>query len=134
MHTPLDRGCHGKKHIAEKRRGTLFDCTVIATLWALTSFIASDGATALEPLSRYADQDGTINVEALTCAQLSNTYQDDADFLAAWFSGWYSDLSRKHLGHITRARVGEYELIMYCRAHPDLRIVDAVTALMNDDQ
>jgi hypothetical protein len=134
MHTPLDRGCHGKRRTNEKRRSILRDRVAIMAVCALTSIMVSTGAPALEPLSRYADQNGVINVEELTCAQLSNTYQDDADFLAAWFSGWYSDLSRKHMGHITRARVGEYELTMYCRAHPDLRIVDAVTALLNDDQ
>ena len=40
------------------------------------------------PLSAYTDANGYINVQALTCAQLAGTFQDDADYLAAWYSGW----------------------------------------------
>lgn len=63
---------------------------------------------AQTPLSAYMDSNGFIDVQALTCAQLANTYQEDADYLAAWYSGWYNGLAKKHYAHITRAKSGEH--------------------------
>jgi hypothetical protein len=40
------------------------------------------------PLSSYADANGFIDVQALTCGQLANTYQGDANALTSWYSGW----------------------------------------------
>ncbi len=51
-------------------------------------------AQAQVPLSTYMDSKGFIDVQALTCAQLANTYQEDADYLAAWYSGWYNGLAQ----------------------------------------
>ena len=42
--------------------------------------IAGQAAAQVE-LKTYADSDGYIDVQALTCAQLANTYQEDADYL-----------------------------------------------------
>jgi hypothetical protein len=39
------------------------------------------------PLSSYADANGFIDVQTLTCAQLANTYQEDANALTSWYSG-----------------------------------------------
>ena len=36
-------------------------------------------AFAQVELKAYADRDGYIDVQALTCAQLANTFQEDAD-------------------------------------------------------
>ena len=37
------------------------------------------GASAKTPLKDYADLEGYIDVQALTCAQLAGTFQEDAD-------------------------------------------------------
>ena len=51
-------------------------------------------ASAQVELSKYADANGYIDVQKLTCAQLANTFQEDADFLTVWYSGWYNGLAR----------------------------------------
>lgn len=38
----------------------------------------ASGANAQTQLNAYADKDGYIDVQALTCAQLANTFQEDA--------------------------------------------------------
>jgi hypothetical protein len=43
-------------------------------------------AHAQVELKTYADSDGYLDVQELTCAQLANTFQEDADYLAAWYS------------------------------------------------
>ena len=58
--------------------------------------LASSAARAQVDLSSYADSNGFINVQALTCAQLANTWQQDADMLTTWYSGWYNGLAKKH--------------------------------------
>ena len=47
-------------------------------------------ARAQVDLSTYADANGFINVQKLTCAQLIGTWQGDADMLTTWYSGWYN--------------------------------------------
>ena len=91
-------------------------------------------ARAAVDLSTYADANGFIDVQALTCAQLANTYQEDADMLAAWYSGWYNGLAKKHYAHFTRAKSGEHQLILYCKAHPELKIIQAIDVLLKDEK
>jgi HdeA/HdeB family len=91
-------------------------------------------AQAQTPLSAYTDANGYVDVQALTCAQLAGTYQEDADMLAAWYSGWYNGLAKKHFAHITRAKSGEHQLILYCRAHPELKIIQAIDVLLKNEK
>jgi hypothetical protein len=65
----------------------------IKTLGALATIVAAGTMTmtmtltlagsAQVPLTSYADSQGYVDVQKLTCAQLGGTYQDDADLLAA---------------------------------------------------
>jgi hypothetical protein len=90
--------------------------------------------TAQVPLSTYMDSRGFIDVQALTCAQLANTYQEDADYLAAWYSGWYNGLAQKHYAHITRTKSGEHQVILYCKAHPELKVIEAIDVLLKNEK
>lgn len=45
--------------------------------------IAGSDVRAQVDLSSYADAEGFLDVQALTCAQLANTSQGDADMLAS---------------------------------------------------
>jgi hypothetical protein len=102
-------------------------------LWILGTLglaFASSAAQAQVPLSAYMDANGFIDVQTLTCAQLANTYQEDADMLASWYNG----LSKKHFAHITRGREVEHEVIVYCKANPQLRIIDAIAVIFKDEK
>ncbi len=102
---------------------------------ALGFALASSNAQA-QPvdLSAYADANGFIDVQALTCAQLANTYQQDADMLATWYSGWYNGLAKKHFANVPRIKAMEHELIVYCKANPQLRIIEAAAVLLKDER
>jgi hypothetical protein len=91
-------------------------------------------AYAQVPLSSYTDAKGYVDVQSLTCAQLAGTFQEDADYLAAWYSGWYNGLAKKHFAHIVRVKSGEHQLIVYCKAHPDLKIIKAIDILLKDEK
>jgi HdeA/HdeB family len=99
---------------------------LIAVAMSAAMMAASSGAKAQVDLSTYADAEGFLDVQALTCAQLAGTWQDQADLLSAWYSGWYNGLAKKHYMDIRKGREAEHELIVYCKANPQLRIIQAL--------
>ena len=104
-------------------------CVIMAT--AAASMTISS-AKAQVDLSAYADAEGFLNVQALTCAQLANTWQEDADRLATWYSGWYNGLAKKHYMDIRKGKEVEHEVIVYCKANPQLRIIEAMDVVLNN--
>src|SRR5215472_7357629 len=96
-------------------------------LVAAVTLTASASQAQVE-LKTYEDAKGYINVRALTCAQLANTFQEDANFLGAWYSGWWNGHNKRHSININRTKEGIHEVIVYCKANPDAKVVDAVDA------
>lgn len=80
-------------------------------------------------LTAYADKDGYIDVQKLTCAQLANTFQEDADHLTTWYSGWYNGLGKKHMMKVDRAMSLEHEVIEYCKANQDKKVIQAIDVI-----
>lgn len=78
------------------------------------------------PLTAYADKDGYVDVQKLTCAQLAGTFQEDADLLAAWYSGWYNGLAKAHRAKISRIKSDEHKVIVFCKANPGMTIIQAI--------
>jgi hypothetical protein len=91
-------------------------------------------ASAQTDLSAYADANGFLNVQTLTCAQLANTWQGDADRLTAWYSGWYNGLAKKHYMDIRKGKDVEHEVILYCKANPDKKIIEAIAVAFKDER
>ena len=91
-------------------------------------------AFAQVELKTYADRDGYLDVQKLTCAQLANTFQEDADLLVAWYSGWYNGLAKKHLAKPDRAKRLEHEIIVHCKANPGIRVIDAIAVVFKDER
>ena len=83
-------------------------------------------AYAQVELKTYADSDGYIDVQKLTCAQLANTFQEDADYLTVWYSGWYNGLGKKHMMKVDRAKSLEHEIIVHCKANPGKKVIEAI--------
>jgi hypothetical protein len=78
-------------------------------LTAAALSIANWEARAQTDLTAYVDANGFLDVQRLTCAQLAGTWQQDADALMTWYSGWYNGLAKKHFFHISRAKQLEHE-------------------------
>src|SRR5271166_116121 len=83
-------------------------------------------------LNAFVDANGFIDVQALTCAQLANTYQEDANALMSWYSGWYSGLAHKHYMDYKKGRELEHLVIEYCKAHQDEKIIHAISVNLKD--
>ncbi len=96
-------------------------------LVASATFVASASALQAQvELKTYADEKGYLNIKILTCAQLANTFQEDANFLGTWYSGWFNGHMKRHSINIARTKEGIHEVIVYCKANPDKKVVEAV--------
>lgn len=98
--------------------------------------VAMIGAASADPvdLTAYVDANGFLDVQKLTCAQLANTYQEDANALMAWYSGWYNGLAHKHYLDYKKGRETEHLVIEYCKAHPGERIIHAIGIAFKDER
>ncbi|MGE3145244.1 MAG: HdeA/HdeB family chaperone [Pseudorhodoplanes sp.] len=94
--------------------------------------VSSATARAQTDLSAYADANGYIDVQKLTCAQLAGTWQEDADMLTVWYSGWYNGLAKKHFLDLRKGKLVEHEVIVYCKAHPEKLIIEAISVVFKD--
>jgi len=97
-------------------------------------FAANPNVEAQRDLTAYADPDGYIDVQTLTCAALAGTWQGDADRLTTWYSGWYNGLAKKHYFNIARSKELEHEVIVYCKAHPEVRIIEAIDVMLKQEK
>jgi hypothetical protein len=96
--------------------------------------IAGSDVQAQTDLTAYADAEGYIDVQALTCAALAGTWQGDADRLTTWYSGWYNGLAKKHFFNIARSKELEHEVIVYCKANPQIRIIEALDVMFKQER
>jgi len=120
-----DAECRSEILLAVNRRDGMRKILISATI-GLAVTLAGSGAKAQVDLSAYADPEGFLDIQALTCAQLAGTWQDQADLLSSWYSGWYNGLAKRHYMDIRKGREAEHELIVYCKANPQLRIIQAI--------
>ena len=105
---------------------------LVATVTAITTLSAANADPV--PLSTYADANGFIDVQTLTCGQLANTYQEDANALTSWYSGWYNGLAHKHFADFKKVREVEHQVIEYCKAHPEEKIIHAIGLTIKEDR
>ena len=107
-----------------------------AMLLGFAAAMAMVGAAKAGPvdLNAYVDANGFINVQALTCAQLANTYQEDANALMAWYSGWYNGLAHKHYLDYKKGREVEHQVIEYCKQHENEKIIHAMGLILKEDR
>jgi hypothetical protein len=95
---------------------------------------ASSAAQAQVELKNYADAKGYIDVQQLTCAQLAGTFQEDADFLGVWYSGWYNGLAKKHAINVSRTKEGIHNVIVYCKANPTKKVIQAIDVILKAEK
>ena len=102
---------------------------------ALAFLVGSTVASQAQvELKNYADANGYIDVQKLTCAQLAGTFQEDADFLGIWYSGWYNGLGKKHAINVSRTKAGIHNVIVYCKANPAKTVIQAIDIMLKAEK
>lgn len=76
-----------------------------------------------------ADDKGIIDMGSLTCGQLLSVYQEDADFLLAWYSGWTNGMAKSRTLKLKAVKDATHSVIVYCKANLTRRVADAIEAL-----
>src|SRR3954447_14173676 len=104
------------------------------TVATMVAAVVSSNAKAQTHLTAYADAEGYVDVQTLTCAALAGTWQGDADRLTTWYSGWYNGLAKKHFFNIARSKELEHEVIVYCKANPQIRIIEAMEVMLKQER
>jgi hypothetical protein len=105
--------------------------SALALCLAATALVGSAlAASAQVELKTYADDKGYISVRSLTCAQLAGTFQEDADFLGVWYSGWLNGHNKKHMINVNRTKEGIHNVIVYCKANPGKKVIDAIQTVL----
>ena len=107
---------------------------VLFSTAAAALFLVTNAANAAVGLDTYADKNGFLDVQALTCAQLADTYQEDANALANWYSGWYNGLAKKHYYHYSRVAGEEHMVIVYCKQHREEKIIQALDKIFKEER
>jgi HdeA/HdeB family len=90
------------------------------------ALLSVGAAEAQVELNTYADSKGNLDIQKLTCAQLANTFQEDADFMTVWYSGWYNGLAGYSKLKVDRAKELEHRVIVYCKANPKTTVIKAM--------
>ena len=78
------------------------------------------------PLSQYADANGNIDVQRLTCGQIADASIDDASFFLSWYSGWYYGTEKRRGINPARVRYVIHSVVDYCRANRDRKLTDVM--------
>ena len=86
-------------------------------------------------LTKFADPKGSIDVQQLTCGQLAMASQADTDFILLWSSGWYRrGLAKSTPSTCRGSREGIRNVIAYCKANKDKRVVQAMDLFLKDER
>jgi hypothetical protein len=100
----------------------------------LLSIVLGSTAYAATGLDAFVDKNGYLDVQALTCGDLANTYQEDANALAYWYSGWYNGLAKKHFYNYNGTKNKEHEVIVFCKEHRDMKVIKALDVIFKEDR
>jgi HdeA/HdeB family len=98
----------------------------LVILCCAMALFGASAAQAQVELNTYSDAKGNLDIQKLTCAQLANTFQEDADFMTVWYSGWYNGLAGYSKLKVDRAKELEHRVIVYCKANPKTKVITAM--------
>ena len=64
----------------------------------------------------------------------ARTFQEDADFLGIWYSGWYNGLAKKHAINVPRVKENIHNVIVYCKANKDVTVIKAIDSILKAEK
>jgi hypothetical protein len=78
------------------------------------------------PLAQYADANGNIDVQRLTCGQIADASIEEASFFLSWYSGWYYGTEKKRGINPARVRYVIHSVVDYCKTNRDRKLTDVM--------
>ncbi len=86
--------------------------------------------TPYVPLSNYADANGNIDIQRLTCAHLAAASPIDIEMLVTWYSGWYAGVAKRRGINLARVEYAIRNVADYCKANQNRRLSEALNILL----
>jgi hypothetical protein len=80
------------------------------------------------PLSQYADANGNIDVQRLSCGQIADASLEDSSFFLSWYSGWYYGNEKKRGINPARVRYVIRSVVDYCKSNRDRKLTDVMAS------
>jgi HdeA/HdeB family len=81
-------------------------------------------------LGRYADANGNIDVEKLTCAQLTNASPAESELLLAWYDGWFSGVAKRRGLNLVRVKYAILNVRDYCKGNGDRKLARVLELML----
>jgi hypothetical protein len=78
------------------------------------------------PLSKFADANGNIDVQRLTCGEIADASVEDSSFFLSWYSGWYYGNEKNRGINPARVRYVIRSVVDYCKSNRDRKLTDAM--------
>jgi len=85
------------------------------------------------PLSTYADANGNLDIQRLTCAHLAVASPADIEILVTWYSGWYAGIAKKRGINMARVQYAIRNVADYCKANQNQRLSEALAVLLKPE-
>ena len=94
---------------------------------------APTAATPLPPrvaLGTYADSNGNIDAQRLTCGDIVDVSPDQAERLLVWYSGWYRGSARKRGFNLTHVGTAINAVLDFCKSNRDKKLVQVMELML----
>jgi len=75
------------------------------------------------PLSQFADSNGNIDVQRLTCGHLADAPSEEAELFLAWHSGSHNRSAKGRAINMARLKYAIRDVVDYCKSHRDESLV-----------
>jgi HdeA/HdeB family len=85
------------------------------------------------PLSNYADANGNIDIQRLTCAHLAAAPPIDIETLVTWYSGWYAGVAKRRGINLARVQYAIRNVADYCKANQNRKLGEALNILLKTE-
>jgi hypothetical protein len=73
-------------------------------------------------LSRFADANGNIDVQQLTCSDFVGLSPDQAGLFLAWYSGWYDGAAKRRSINVARVQYRLKNVTDYCQVNREQKL------------
>jgi hypothetical protein len=73
-------------------------------------------------LSRFADANGNIDVQQLTCSDFVGLSSDQAGLFLAWYSGWYDGAAKRRSINLARVQYRLKNVSDYCQVNREQKL------------
>jgi hypothetical protein len=77
-------------------------------------------------LSHFADANGNIDIQHLTCGHLADASGEEAALLLAWYSGTYSGPPKRRPFNVAQLRYAIRNIVDYCKSSRDTKLVQVM--------